>query len=498
MESKNVKQIYNPFLPLDEYIPDGEPHVFGERVYLFGSHDKEGGDAYCMLDYVGYSAPVSDLKDWKYEGTIYRAEQDPDYSEERKYMYAPDVVQGNDGRYYLYYCLTGGVDYISVAVCETPAGKYQYHGKVRNKDGSRLTRFIPGDPGVINDNGVIRMYYGWSLALPEDRIPAVPEEEFKEQLIQAEMMMFKKSREEVESEPEGVMGANVVTIDDDMLTVSSEPIRIIPGQFAAKGTSFEGHAFYEASSIRMIGDVYYFIYSSQWNHELCYATSKYPDRDFVYGGTIISTGDIGYQGRKPEERLNLTGTNHGSIECIDGQWYIFYHRNTHGTEFSRQACAEPIQILEDGTIPQVEVTSCGLNGGPLLAQGEYPAAIACNITNGKMPHIQFDKKAEGIPCVTHSGEERYITGIQNQTLIGYKYFDFNGRVRLTLNVRGTGEGKILISDGKKVLGELAVCRTEKWENTSAIIETYGIAPLLLTYQGNGTIEFLSFCFSAVE
>ena len=115
-----------------------------------------------------------------------------------------------------------------------------------------------------------------------------------------------------------------------------------------------------------------------------------------------------------------------------------------------------------------------------------------------MPHIQFDKKAEGIPCVTHSGEERYITGIQNQTLIGYKYFDFNGRVRLTLNVRGTGEGKILISDGKKVLGELAVCRTEKWENTSAIIETYGIAPLLLTYQGNGTIEFLSFCFSAVE
>ena len=23
-------QIYNPFLPLYEYIPDGEPHVFGD------------------------------------------------------------------------------------------------------------------------------------------------------------------------------------------------------------------------------------------------------------------------------------------------------------------------------------------------------------------------------------------------------------------------------------------------------------------------------------
>lgn len=493
-----MKQIYNPFLPLDEYIPDGEPHVFGERVYLFGSHDKEGGDAYCMLDYVGYSAPVTNLKDWRYEGTIYMACQDPDYSEKRKYMYAPDVVQGNDGRYYLYYCLTGGTDYISVAVCDTPAGKYQYHGTVRNKDGSRFQRFVPGDPAVINDNGVIRLYYGWSLALPEDRIPAVSKEEFKEQLIQAEMMLFQKSREELENEPEGVMGANVVTLDDDMLTTSSEPVRIVPGQFAAEGTSFEGHAFYEASSIRKIGDVYYFIFSSQWNHELCYATSKRPDQGFVYGGTIISNGDIGYQGRTPEQRLNLTGTNHGSIECINGNWYVFYHRNTHGTEFSRQACAEPIRILPDGTIPQVEMTSCGLNGDPLCTQGEYPAAIACNITNGKMPHIQFTKKVEGIPCVTHSGEERYITGIQNQTLIGYKYFYFDGKKRFTLKARSTQEGKILISDGKKTLAELEILHVEEWTEVSTVIETYGVVPLLLVYQGDGMMELLSFCFSDVE
>ena len=35
-------QIFNPFLPLNKYIPDGEPHIFGDRIYLFGSHDKEG------------------------------------------------------------------------------------------------------------------------------------------------------------------------------------------------------------------------------------------------------------------------------------------------------------------------------------------------------------------------------------------------------------------------------------------------------------------------
>ena len=41
----------NPFLPLNTYIADGEPHVFGNRVYLFGSHDKAGGDTYCMRNY---------------------------------------------------------------------------------------------------------------------------------------------------------------------------------------------------------------------------------------------------------------------------------------------------------------------------------------------------------------------------------------------------------------------------------------------------------------
>lgn len=104
--SKPQDQVYNPFLPLEEYIPDGEPHVFGDRVYLFGSHDKEGGETFCMLDYTVYSASVSDLTRWRKEGVIYHASQDPDYGN-RHYMYAPDVVQGNDGRFYLYYCMSG-------------------------------------------------------------------------------------------------------------------------------------------------------------------------------------------------------------------------------------------------------------------------------------------------------------------------------------------------------------------------------------------------------
>jgi len=122
----DLKQVYNPYLPLGEYVPDGEPHVFGDRVYIFGSHDKEAGETFCMLDYVTYSTPVDDLKNWRFEGIIYRACQDPNYSKFPD-MYAPDVVQGNDGRFYLYYCMSGkyGVggytNPISVAVSDSPA-----------------------------------------------------------------------------------------------------------------------------------------------------------------------------------------------------------------------------------------------------------------------------------------------------------------------------------------------------------------------------------------
>ena len=64
-------QAFNPFLPSYEYIPDAEPRVFGNRVYIYGSHDKFNGISFCLLDYVCWSAPVDDLSDWRYEGVIY-------------------------------------------------------------------------------------------------------------------------------------------------------------------------------------------------------------------------------------------------------------------------------------------------------------------------------------------------------------------------------------------------------------------------------------------
>lgn len=59
-ERKLKRQAYNPYLPHNVYIPDGEPHVFADRVYVFGSHDKEGGSTYCSGPYEVWSALVND------------------------------------------------------------------------------------------------------------------------------------------------------------------------------------------------------------------------------------------------------------------------------------------------------------------------------------------------------------------------------------------------------------------------------------------------------
>jgi len=490
-----TKQVFNPFLPLSEYIPDGEPHVFEGRIYLFGSRDKEGGETFCMLDYQAWSAPETDLSDWRNEGTIYSARQDPRFTEERPFLYAPDVVRGNDGRFYLYYCLSGtagkgGYDGpISVAVGSSPGGKYQYWGYVRNPDGSPLSRFVPFDPAVINDGGTIRLYYGTSF--PFDRY----ENFLTRRLFRSiQSRIFHKTPQEVAGESEGVMGANMAVLADDMLTVTAGPVRIIPNR--TRKTSFESHPFFEAASMRKIGETYYFIYSSFQNHELCYATSRYPDRGFAYGGVILSNGDIGLKGRTKKNRLNTTGTNHGSLEVINGRWYVFYHRLTHNSGYSRQACAEPVTIRMDGSIRQVEITSCGLNGKPLAASGTYPAAIACVITNGHMPHLTNSIGRQKVPHVSSGNGERFITGIRRRTVIGFRYFEFTGPVAFVVQTRGGGKGRFKLSSETGVLGEVSVGPSESWKESRGVISERGTKTLFLTWQGGGEVQLLSVSFQA--
>ncbi len=460
------KQAYNPYLPSWEYIPDGEPYVFDGRVYVYGSHDFYNGYVFCMGDYMCWSAPVDDLGDWRCEGVIYPRNEDPLNREGKMCLYAPDVTVGPDGRYYLYYVLDK-VSVVSVAVCDAPAGRYEFYGYVHYQDGTRLGE-RPGDeprfdPGVLTEGEKTYLYTGFCGKGDRSRT-----------------------------------GARVTVLDKDMLTILEEPVTVVPGCEYSEGTGYEGHAFFEASSIRKKGELYYFVYSSQVMHELCYATSRIPTGDFVYGGVIVSNCDLHIDTYKPGDMPAAYGANnHGSIVEIGQDWYVFYHRQTNGTWYSRQGCAEKLCFREDGSIPQAELTSCGLNGGPLSGKGVYPAYLACNLfTDEPSAYVGGDR----FPRIMQDGrdgdqEEGYIANLYDSATAGFKYFDMKSVGRITITVRGYAKGVFQVKtawDGP-VLGEIPVDYTNVWEDYSAPVAVEdGVHALYLTFRGQGNPMLKSF------
>lgn len=511
---KDMKQVYNPYLPSYEYIPDGEPHVFGDRVYLYGSHDRFDGAEFCLNDYVCYSANVKDLTNWKYEGVIYRKEQDPrnwnvsekepiwearngirpEYKEQLNpagihAMWAPDVVEFH-GKYYLYYCL----DYlpeIGVAVAESPVGPFEFLGFVKYADGTILGRketdLIQFDPGIfVDDDGTVYLYSGNAAICIED----IPKSERK--------------------------ASQVMKLSHDMMTLIDEPKLLMPDLRNAKGTGFENHEFFEASSIRKINSKYYFVYSSVQSHELCYAISNKPDGEYLFGGTLVDIGDIFLDGRTETEAINCLGNTHGGIECIDGQWYVFYHRQTNRSNYSRQACAEKIYMDENGKFSQAEVTSCGLNKNALVGKGVYPAYIACHLTrNGKNVFSGRDTMKMDYPFFTQDEKDmfpdsvdleqdrmpvQYIKNILDGTRIGYKYFHMLIGNKISLKLRGEAQGTLSISAVLKLNKKEVYCKeipfsikSVDWIEIEDIVDfPQGELALYFSYIGTGSFDFKSF------
>ena len=427
------KQILNPIFPLNEYVPDGEPHVFGDRVYLYGSHDAANATRFCVKDYTVWSAPADDLSDWTCHGVTYRKEQDPRSKDGKPVdFYAPDCVRGNDGRYYLYYFAAGPntkpFGPLSVAVSDRPEGPFDYYGDIRYPDGSPVLKYLTNDPAVLNDNGRIWLYYGWGLG-----------RDFRSKLFSpllnfVQHKLFQRPISEIKATQPSILSCAVVELENDMLTVKSEPKAVLDSKTTAdKNSALYHHAFYEAASIRKFGALYYLVWSSGQNNELCYATSKYPDRDFAYRGVVISNSDLGYHGNaKPK---NNAGTIHGGIENIGGKYYVFYHRCTNNTDFSRQACAEPVEIAPNGTIRQVEVTTQGLNCAPLPGIGDYPAALCCNLITPKPIKLGIGRQ-QTLPRITEWDGVMLLADLTAGTKAVYKYFDLRKTKRIVVQYCG--------------------------------------------------------------
>ena len=474
------QQVFNPYLPSWEYIPDGEPHVFGDRVYVYGSHDSFNAPIFCTGDYMCWSAPVDDLSDWRNEGVIFKKNQDPKNKLGLRLLFAPDVCQGPDGRYYLYYAFDF-MGIMGVAVSDKPAGPYEFLGHIHYKDGTvwgrRKGDQFPFDPGVLaDDDGRIWLYSGFYTPTP------------------AIVTGFKKLKND---------GGVVVELEQDMVTIKTEPKLIFPKEGPG---SFPNHEFFEASSIRKDGDKYIFVYSSRHNHELCYAVSDRPDGGFKFGGTLVDQGDMFLTGNEDESKaLNYLGNTHGGMLKIGDQWYIFYHRQTNRHSYSRQACAEKLVQNPDGSFQQAEVTSCGLNDGPLKGEGRYEARIACNLWSkdgvGRYDGSSPRKRLEAHPYFTQTGKDRedngdqYIANMRDGAVAGFKYFQMDGPKTVLVELRGTASGSMRVSDSPSFANG-AVIPVSLNNSTVTVGGTLDVGTgkkaLYFQFCGTGAVDFIAF------
>ena len=395
----------NPYLPSWEYIPDGEPRVFGDRIYIYGSHDQSGSDKFCDYVLKCWSAPVDDPNNWVCHGDIFHTRADRDHESDTPWtadnneLYAPDVVE-KGGKYYLFAYIVNAIGCVAVSDC--PEGPFCLLSKYRYTTPDEICCngwFI--DPGVlVDDDGKVYIYCGFERSfmaqVNPDNMYEILDGSCIEHIIPCQL---------AEKPGQSAKSTNTPTVE-------GSPVA------DAYGFDEQNALFFEACSPRKIGNTYYLIYSPKRGSRLAYATSDKPTGPFTYRGYIVDNG-VDYPG----------GNNHGSVACINGQWYIFYHRMTNGTIMSRRGCVEKITILPDGSIPTVEMTSLGFEES-LSPYKITPADLACVLKGGAM--------------VTEKNIfERVITGITDGCEIGYKYFVFGSdnsskTMEFTARVNGLG------------------------------------------------------------
>jgi hypothetical protein len=237
-------------------------------------------------------------------------------------------------------------------------------------------------------------------------------------------------------------------------------------------------------------------------HELCWAVAKDPRGEYRYGGVLVSNCDMHIDSyKKAEEAAAYGANNHGSMVQIGDSWYIFYHRHTNGSWFSRQGCAEALTFREDGSAVQAELTSCGLNRGPLSDRGEYPAYIACNLFREN--HAVY-VEADAPRVVQEGGEGQYpsahIRGMTDGSTAGFKYFSCSGVKGLRIRTRAYANGffEVRASYGGRILGTIPVEGTNLWTAGECRFEENafpdGTQPLYLTFRGSGSCSLKSFEF----
>ena len=431
----------NPYLPLWEHLPDGEPRVFEDpdqpgkyRAYIIGSH-----------------APVEDLTKWRDEGPIFSWYVDGQWDT----MFAPDLVEIKDkttGKktYYLYPHSRGWQRVPTVCKGDRPNGPFTPINLT--EDGRRC---LPGslidfDPSVFVENITNKkdpdyakgfrayVFYGFQHSTACE-------------LDQNTMYSKREGTDLIDP------FIPAVSADGRLLDKEGSEYKAL-----YKGQDPKDFNFFEASSIRQVGNKYVMVFSGysgkeyglgNTNSALRYAYGDSPLGPWRSGGVLVDSRGVVLN----EDGSKLITTNaghntHGSLQEINGQWYVFYHRPPRGFGYARQAMVAPVKITWDkkpvakggvvkitgydpfakdnewtaaasdgNTYTGAEVTSEGFQIFGLPPYQYYSAGYACFMTGNEWMQDNHD--------VWNNSMD--LAGINNKGIVGFKYFGFGGLATTT-------------------------------------------------------------------
>lgn len=293
----------NPFIT-NQYSADPSARVFGDRVYVYPSHDILAAEGkgrvgwFCMEDYHVFSS--SNLTDWTDHGMIVTQNNVPWVKPDSYSMWAPDCIFRN-GKYYFYFptapkdtAAYGRGFTVGVAIADNPAGPF-----VPQQAPIKDVRGI--DPNVfIDKEGQAYLY--WSAG--------------------------------------NIYGAK---LKENMLELEGA-IKVL-GELPAKGLK-EGPYLFERNGL------YYLTYPHVENktERLEYATGNSPLGPFKFTGVIMDESPTG------------CWTNHHSVIQFKDQWYLFYHHNDLSPQFdkARSVRVDSLTFNSDGTIQKVIPTLRGV------------------------------------------------------------------------------------------------------------------------------------------
>ncbi len=415
----------NPILNSKYLIPDVEARVMPNgRLYIYGSQDKYEKNLWCCYDYHVFSCEDSKLEHWTDHGVSFQ-----NHPENGQVFWNPGKklyapdVIYKNGEYLLYFC--GENNFEGVAFAECPEGPFIDPRPVSIADGDSI------DPAVfVDDDGSV--YYFWG---------------------QYELRGAK-------------LKEDLCTIDESTLNncIITEP----------------EHGFHEGSSIRKKDGKYYLIYCDVSRGRascLSYAMSDHPLGPYKKGGVIIDNIFC-----DPD-----TWNNHGSIECFNGQWYVFYHRACNGTKYWRRVCVEPIYFDSNGHIKEVEMTSNGASD-PLNALLSIPASCACRVQRNA--YIHMEQEGEDM--------KEWIAGDNKfaalPTWIEYKYLNFHSGVqKCTITAKGSCKVRLRTNDNQ-ICGTCTLNSDDFQSYRFSVNGLAGIKPIWFDFSG-GAFELVDFCFS---